>query len=160
MGAHVSVCPNHQTGRSVSFELRSAVALGGTFGYELDITRFSPEEDDEIRRQIALYHRFNDLVREGRFYRLTEGFGRTNVSAWCWVSGDGSEALAIVVRKEARPCAQNPVCRVRIPGLKAAGLYHLEGGKTYHGSTLMNAGINVSDRLKNDASCVLLYFHE
>ena len=44
MGAHVSDCPNHAVGRTTPFETRGYVALAGTFGYELDITRI-PEED-------------------------------------------------------------------------------------------------------------------
>ena len=36
MGAHVSACPNHQTGRSVPLSTRATVAMAGTFGYELD----------------------------------------------------------------------------------------------------------------------------
>ncbi len=44
MGAHVSVCPNHTVGRVTPFTTRGHVALAGTFGYELDITKL-PEED-------------------------------------------------------------------------------------------------------------------
>ncbi|MDE6357031.1 MAG: alpha-galactosidase, partial [Eubacteriales bacterium] len=41
IGAHVSVCPNHAVGRNTPFETRGNVALTGTFGYELDITKLS-----------------------------------------------------------------------------------------------------------------------
>ena len=40
-GAHVSVCPNHITGRTTPFETRGNIALSGTFGYELDLSRLS-----------------------------------------------------------------------------------------------------------------------
>ncbi|MBP5282963.1 MAG: alpha-galactosidase, partial [Lachnospiraceae bacterium] len=43
MGAHVSDCPNHTVGRETPFKTRGHVALVGTFGYELDITKI-PEE--------------------------------------------------------------------------------------------------------------------
>ena len=33
MGAHVSACPNHQTGRISPLETRGVVAMSGTFGY-------------------------------------------------------------------------------------------------------------------------------
>ena len=42
MGAHVSVCPNHQSGRITPFETRGTVASSGTFGYELDLMKMSP----------------------------------------------------------------------------------------------------------------------
>ncbi|MCR5278480.1 MAG: alpha-galactosidase, partial [Lachnospiraceae bacterium] len=41
IGAHVSDCPNHGTGRTTPFDTRGDVALFGTFGYELDITGIS-----------------------------------------------------------------------------------------------------------------------
>ena len=34
IGAHVSDCPNHITGRTVPFQTRGHIALAGTFGYE------------------------------------------------------------------------------------------------------------------------------
>ena len=70
MGAHVSVCPNHVMGRSTPFETRGIVAMAGTFGYELDITKVSAEEKQMIARQINLYHACNDIIREGEYYRL------------------------------------------------------------------------------------------
>ena len=44
MGSHVSVCPNHQSGRITPFETRGIVASAGTFGYELDLMKMSEEE--------------------------------------------------------------------------------------------------------------------
>src|SRR5690606_14670021 len=43
MGAHVSAVPNHQVGRKTSLEFRGDVAMSGNFGYELDLTTFTPE---------------------------------------------------------------------------------------------------------------------
>ena len=65
MGAHVSDCPNHTVGRVTPFETRGIVALAGTFGYELDVTKIAQEERDMIPEQVAMYHKYNDLVREG-----------------------------------------------------------------------------------------------
>ena len=45
MGAHVSDCPNHTVGRVTPFETRGHVALAGTFGYELDITKIRKKTD-------------------------------------------------------------------------------------------------------------------
>ena len=51
MGAHVSAVPNHQTGRTASLETRAAVAMAGTFGYELDLNRISEAEKELVRGQ-------------------------------------------------------------------------------------------------------------
>ena len=49
MGTHVSACPNHQTGRSVPICTRAIVAMSGTFGYELDPSRLSEEDKNDVR---------------------------------------------------------------------------------------------------------------
>lgn len=49
---------------------RAHVALAGTFGYELDITKISEEERAMIPEQVSMYHKYNDLVREGDYYRV------------------------------------------------------------------------------------------
>ncbi len=159
MGAHVSACPNHQTGRSTSFKFRGDVALAGTFGYELDVTSLGEEEKTQIREQIAQYHKYNDLIREGSFYRITENFGLGDTAAWCWVSENRNEVLAVAVRKQDEPCSQSPVFRMRIPGLDAEKQYVLEStGYTAAGSTLMHAGLNIGNDLRGDASSMLYYF--
>lgn len=158
MGAHVSVCPNHQTNRTVSFKFRGDVALAGTFGYELDITRLDKEDQEMIREQVRQYHKYNDLIREGTFHRITEGFGQDDLAAWCWVSADRKEALATAVRKFDAPCAQSPVVRLRIPGLDANRKYVIEdSGRTVHGSTLMNAGLNISNDMRGNAVSALYH---
>ena len=58
MGAHVSVCPNEQNGRVTPFETRAAVAMAGTFGYELDPAKLSDEEKEMVRQQIRDYHTY------------------------------------------------------------------------------------------------------
>mgnify|MGYP000573947599 FL=1 len=52
VGAHVSACPNHQTGRSVPLSTRADVALAGSFGYELDLRLLSDEEKAQVKEQI------------------------------------------------------------------------------------------------------------
>ena len=49
---------------------RAHVALAGTFGYGLDITKISEEERAMIPERVSMYHKYNDLVREGDYYRV------------------------------------------------------------------------------------------
>ncbi|MGB3721144.1 MAG: alpha-galactosidase, partial [Hyphomicrobiaceae bacterium] len=69
MGAHVSAVPNHQVGRVTPLETRGHVALSGNFGYELDLTKFTEEEKEIVKAQIALYKEIRHLVQFGDFYR-------------------------------------------------------------------------------------------
>lgn len=157
MGAHVSACPNHQTGRTVSFATRGKIALAGTFGYELDLTKLSNEDRDLVKQQVKEYHKYNDLIREGGFHRLTEGFGTGNISVWCWVSANKKQVLVAAVRKMGVPCGHCPVRRIRLRGLDPKAKYVFEStGAVLHGDTLMNAGFTM-DGLTADASCNLYY---
>ena len=52
------------------FKTRGYVALSGTFGYELDITKLPAEERAMIPGQVALYKKFSDLVRNGDYNRI------------------------------------------------------------------------------------------
>ena len=103
MGAHVSDCPNHTVGRSTPFMTRAHVALAGTFGYELDITKISEEERAMIPEQVSMYHKYNDLVREGDYYRVASYRENGLYDCWMVVAKDKSEALVTYVQVLGRP---------------------------------------------------------
>ena len=70
MGSHVSAVPNHQTRRTTPFSTRGCVAMAGTFGYELDITKLTEEEKEQVRKQICRFKKYYDLIQYGEYYRL------------------------------------------------------------------------------------------
>ncbi|RCW44175.1 alpha-galactosidase [Paenibacillus prosopidis] len=139
MGSHVSAVPNHQVGRITSLETRGNVALSGNFGYELDLTRFTDEEKETVKAQVALYKDVRHLVQFGDFYRLLSPF-EGNDTAWMFVSKDQSEAFVVYasVLQEPNP----PLNRFRLKGLDAKRDYRLdEQGTVYGGDELMYAGL-------------------
>ena len=140
MGAHVSACPNHQVGRTTPFETRATVALAGTFGYELDLTKLSEEDRALVPKQIADFHRFNPIVLAGDFHRLFPAWRDNPVEAWMFVSKDKSRATLSVVRRRGVPNA--PDLRIRLQGLDPEARYEV-GDAVWHGATLMNAGLPV-----------------
>ena len=144
MGAHVSDCPNHTVGRTTPFATRGAVALAGTFGYELDITKISDEDRNQIPEQTKMYHKYNDLVRTGDYYRMASYRENHYYDAYMVVSKDKKEALATYVMVKRRP---NPRSRgLKFLGLDPEKTYRIEGqDRTYLGSTLMNAGIYIEE---------------
>ena len=142
MGAHVSDVPNHTVGRSTPFETRGLVALTGTFGYELDITRIPTEDREAIPGQVALYKKYNALIRTGDYYRLSDLFQSLPYDCWSFVSRDKTEVLATFVCISGTPNFHSR--RIRLKGLQENSVYRdEETGKLYSGSTLMHAGINV-----------------
>ncbi len=140
MGAHVSACPNHIVGRNTPFETRGHVALDGTFGYELDITKLSAEEKEKVKQQIALYHRYDHLVREGAYYRIASWQENHRYDCWEVAAKDQSEAVATYVQVLAGANVRSR--RIRLKGLDEGALYRLEGTeKVYSGQVLMYGGV-------------------
>ncbi|MGN0586481.1 MAG: alpha-galactosidase, partial [Oscillospiraceae bacterium] len=142
MGAHVSDCPNHTVGRTTPFATRGDVAMVGTFGYELDVTRIPQADRDAIPAQIAEFNKYNPLIRTGDQYRIGNMFEDTTWDAWIFVAKDKSEALFTFVQVLGRP--NYPCRRVKLKGLDPSAKYKNETtGEVHSGSALMNAGINV-----------------
>ncbi len=140
MGAHVSVCPNHTVGRTTPFETRGDVALLGTFGYELDITKLSAEEKEQVKEQVRKYHKYNDLIREGDYYRLESASDNGFYDSWMIVEKDKSRALLFYVQMLARANTKSRF--VRLAGLDSGKRYAVDG-KEYAGGTLMKAGLRI-----------------
>ena len=141
MGAHVSVCPNHQNARVTPLKTRGNVAYFGTYGLELDVTKMTQEEKDEISRQIKEFKKYYELIQRGDYYRLISPFtpDESLYCAWETVKEDGSEALVCAVRYETDACT--PAEYVKVKGLCPNKLYRINGSeKTYLGSALMNIG--------------------
>lgn len=157
MGAHVSDCPNHVLGRTTPFATRGNVALVGTFGYELDVTRIPQEDREAIPGQIAKFHRFNPLMRKGDQYRLGNLFEDNSFDAWMFVSKDKTEALFTFVQVLGRP--NYPSRNIKLRGLAPNKRYRVEEtGQVATGKTLMEAGIFVS--LYGDFASQTLYLSE
>ena len=142
MGTHVSACPNHQTGRTTPLNTRAVVAMAGTFGYELDPGKLTEEEKDEVRKQIALFKEYYDLIQEGRYYRLTDPARDEHYAAWEFAKEDGSEALLCVVASRVR--TNDPPTRMLLRGLEEGALYEAEG-KVYPGGALIHGGFPVPE---------------
>jgi len=155
MGAHVSAVPNHQVHRVTPLETRGHVAMSGNFGYELDLTKFTPEENDAVRGQVSQYKALREIIQFGDFYRLRSPF-EGNETAWMFVSGDRSEAFAAFFRVLAEPNA--PLYRLTLQGLDPEKTYRLEEtGETFGGDELMHFGLPV-ERLRGDFQSRLFVF--
>lgn len=163
MGAHVSDCPNHTVGRKTPFSTRGHVAMVGTFGYELDVTRIPQEDRDAIPAQIEEFNKYNKLVRTGDHYRIGNMFEDNTWDAWMFVAKDKGEALFEFVQVLARPNERSR--RIKLKGLEPEAYYYEESepDKKISGAALMNAGINIAkiwngDGLYGDFASKILHF--
>ena len=158
MGAHVSDCPNHMVGRVTPFETRGYVALSGTFGYELDVTKIPEEDRKLIPDQTAMYHKYNALIREGDYYRLASYSENHYYDCWGVVKKDKSEALFTFIQVLARPNYHSR--RILLKGLSEEKNYRIEGEESiYPGELLMKAGLNIPE-LQGDFRGRLIHLTE
>ena len=178
VGSHVSAVPNHQTGRTTELATRAAVAMAGSFGYELDLNLLTEEEKEQVRAQIKNYHRFEMLIRQGRYYRLTDVWQKKEYAAWEYCRPDGSEALVTVVTLDTqcnpateyvklRGLGEDKKYRVEVVGMQTGG----ENGQRingtpnsvepeyYTGAQLVHAGLPVP-RLGNEYKSWQVYVKE
>ena len=139
MGAHVSTASP-----MVPIETKAAIAMCGTFGYELDATKLSEEEIEKCRKMSGYYHRFYDLNFFGDYYRLTNPFEPVNLVAWECVAKDKKEALLTVVTVHLT--VNGPQEYIKCKGLLPNRKYRITGDGnewTATGMALMHAGVPV-----------------
>ena len=106
MSCHVSVCPNHQTGRTTPLFTRGAVASLGAFGYELDLSKLTEEEKSQVREITRNYKRIQRLILDGDLYRIIDPFTR-DYFCEAVVSADKTEAYVVGERVLCIPCDYN-----------------------------------------------------
>lgn len=139
MSCHVSACPNHQTQRITPFETRGAIASLGATGYELDLTKLSEEEKEQVKAQIENYKKIDELVLQGDLYRLSDPF-TTNYFCEMLVSKDKTRACVVGERFRGDPCDHDRVLKLK--GLDENKKYCIkELGVTASGKALMGAGL-------------------
>ena len=156
MSCHVSVCPNHQTGRTVSHKTRADIAHLGATGYELDVSKMAPEEIAEIAPRIEDYHAMEELVLHGDLYRLSSPFD-SNLFAFELVAKDKSEAhITVMQLLMVKNCE---ACFLRLEGLDPQAVYEEKtSGVRYHGSTLMHIGLSISRDALRDLNTAVWHF--
>ncbi|MBQ7840781.1 MAG: alpha-galactosidase [Lachnospiraceae bacterium] len=122
IGSHVSAVPNEQLKRVTPLRTRAAVAYFGTFGYELDLTKLSREELEEMKQEIAFMKQYRSLIQPGKLFRLISPFENDgNLASWEVVSQDGQKALVAYFRILQRP--ESPYTRLRLEGLEEDAVY-------------------------------------
>ena len=124
MTGHVSVCPNHQTGRNTPLESRGIIASLCSFGYELDVTQMSGKDKDIVRRQVEVYRKdISPLILNGDLYRLLSPYQGGDF-AFLVTSKDKSSAILAYMQgtSECNPAPK----RIKLDGLDPNKRYHVE----------------------------------
>ena len=117
MGAHVSSCPNHQTLRITPLETRFAVATFGVLGYECNLCDMKKEDLEEIRKQIALYKEWRNVLQYGTYNRCRNA----KIHEWTCVSEDKRQAVGMIMQELTQP--NHPTGQYFPKGLDASTRY-------------------------------------
>ena len=147
MGAHFSTVPNHCTGHISTVEARMAAALTGTFGFELDLTKYTEEELAQLRSFVAWYRTHGALLRGGELHRLVNPDANGLGAAWMLSAKDGSEAAVFAVGDALTgshgTSSLNARPRLVLAGLDPAAQYRDEENNTYAGAQLLTTGLEL-----------------
>lgn len=151
--AHVSACPNHQTGRSVSMEARHIFALTGSFGYELAPEKIPEEDRAYIKEFIKFYNKSYDVFQNGKYYRLTNP-ATDDFAVFEYVYN----GKIIVGAMQMSNHAINLHNTVRLKGLEPNGIYidKVTGAK-YYGSQLMQFGLPLNVCTGKNDYCAFMW---
>ena len=136
--------------------------MAGAFGYELDLTKLTDEERELVKKQVADYHRYYDVIQNGDYYRLinpTENVSKiTSAAAWESVSADRREVLMTYVVMRTHVSVSR---YIRLRGLDPKLTYvDTATGRKYSGALLMNAGLNLTSNWKDGESRVWHFIAE
>ena len=141
MGAHVSAIPNHQTNRTTSLKIRGDVAMSGNFGYELDLTKFTDDEKEEVKKQIVQCKELRTFLPKSDMYRLKSPY-EGNDTAWMFISEDGCDIFAAYFRILCK--VNGGIYRMKFTALDENATYKVVGeDKEYTGAELMYIGLEV-----------------
>ena len=139
VGSHVSVVPNHQTGRITPMETRGITAMAGSFGFELDLQKLSEEDKKTAAAQIKQFKEYGPLIHGGKYYRLSDPFTE-NSAFWSFVAQDDSEVLVQGVVFRTAPNMRRKA--LRLAGLCPESRYQdTASGEIYTGAALMHGGL-------------------
>ncbi|MGN0777032.1 MAG: alpha-galactosidase [Candidatus Ventricola sp.] len=142
MGAHVSAVPNHQTNRITPFMTRCHVAMGGNFGFELDLSRQTDEDLAAARSAVSMVKALRSTMQQGEYTRLLNPFEHDGRAAWQFADDERVIVCMYVPQQQPNPQPH----RVRLSGIDAEATYvDHEHGITASGAALMNLGLIVPD---------------
>lgn len=140
LGSHVS------QRKYLNIKEKAAIAMFGTFGYELDPLKLSKEDYELIKESNRMYLESEELIDNGDYYPLINPFENNFVS---WMVVDKAKNAATVLFMNYRHI--NWRARfIKLKGLDPEKNYlNSLDNKVYKGDFYMNVGLNLSFGMTN-----------
>ncbi len=131
------------SGRNSTYDFRYNVAAMGTYGYELDLSKYSAEEKAQFMEYSKKSRLDEALTLEGDLYRLIAP-ETDKYCAYMKVSKDKNKAQLTFLEINATGFYETIVLRLK--GLDPKKAYkNEETGEILYGATLMNVGVRIGD---------------
>lgn len=92
MASHVSVVPNHITGRTVPLKFRFDVAMAAKLGMDLQPSMMSEKEREFSKNALKEYYKIRNVVQFGDLYRLLSPYSNQR-AAFMYVSQDMKQSV-------------------------------------------------------------------
>lgn len=138
------------TGRVSTHDFRYHVAAFGSYGYELDLSKYGAEDKATFKAYSEMYRRDEDLNLRGDLYRLISPES-DQFCAYIKVSKDKKKAQLTFLELNATGFVESTTLRLK--GLDPEKKYKNEDtGAVLYGATLMNVGIRIGDLFRKKRS--------
>ena len=145
------------SGRESSYDFRYKVATFGSYGYELDLSKYGQADKETFKEYSKQYRKDEELNLTGDLYRLISPESNS-FCAYMKVLKDKSRAQLTFLELNATGFVESTVLKLK--GLAPDKLYR-NGltGEILHGETLMSVGIRIGDlfREKRENGYVVLF---
>ncbi|MDR6550072.1 alpha-galactosidase [Paenibacillus qinlingensis] len=143
--------------RSTSIRYRFHVAMMGSLGISLDLSKLTEAEFAECRSYIAQYKNIRGTVQEGDLYRLMPTNSPEGTAAVQYVNQDRNQVVLFAFRHSMR--FVHSVYPIRLKGLNPQAVYSCESLKLERsGASLMATGVQLE--LKGDFDSELVVFQK
>ena len=138
-----------------SLDFRFNIAMQGALGVGGDLTKYSKEDLEICKRNVALYKDIRDIVQFGSLYRLMD-IDEDEILVNQYVNGDKSRSVCFIASNGTR-FYKKPV-PLRFQGLDSNKRYAFDFDSRHYekgGAYLMNVGIEIEVRC-NDYNKILI----
>jgi alpha-galactosidase len=154
LASHVSVSPNHISGRSTPLKYRFDIAMAAKLGMDMQPVQMTEKEYDFSKNAIQTYKEIRATVLQGDLYRILSPY-KNNRAVFMYVNEKKDEAIVFnfLIRKEVYPTPPTILLR----GLDPDKQYTLQEinknpdswsrfskyeGKSFSGEYLMTVGLH------------------
>jgi len=172
LASHVSVVPNHITGRTTPLKFRFDVAMAAKLGMDLQPKDMSPEDKDFSKKAIQEYYKIRGIVQFGEMYRLLSPYTSTR-TALMYVTDNKKEAVVFsyLLKKSITGNVQALILKGLDPekmyeltevnkDLKSYSWFSPLEGKSFSGEFLMKYGIRFTMYNEYDSKIIKLTVRE